>query len=345
MSSRSNNSPMLPKKMSPYNSSYPAELLSNGIKVELERAQMAAERIYDCVLKELPIAVQLKQAMRTGSRYVVDASEDTLKAIEDGILKLTQENGKTYAQLKVNGKYGSKLPIKKEVFKKGIDANQMANALQMQALQEQLQNVEDQLLLIGGSVKEVLQGQQNDRIGLYYSGLSLFLESQHILNEELKKSVEAQALRALTEATFQLKISMQSDIQYIEAKEYDKFKGKRKELIISHMNSINRAFAFIYQATLLRAGIYCNIGEQAAMAQVLDEYSLFIENDIVPYAALLAQYDLNDDGTENGLWAARTQLKLDTTELYKILNDPPKTLYLGVKKEKTENEESEGVLE
>lgn len=163
-------------KISPYDISYPAFLLSNGIRTEFEKAQIVAQNIYNAVIKEMPALTQVQQAMKKGCRYVVDATDSTIEAIENGTLKLTQENGKTYAQLIKNGKYSSKLPIKKEVFRKGIDPTQMANALQMQALQNQIQDVANQLVLIGGSVKEVLQGQQNDRIGLYYSGLSLFLE-------------------------------------------------------------------------------------------------------------------------------------------------------------------------
>ena len=324
------------QEISPYDVAYPVVLLSNGIKNELERAQTVAQNIYRAVVREMPALTQVQQAMDKGCRYVVDATDSTLKAIESGALKLTQENGKTYAQLRVNGKYGSKLPIKKEVFRKGIDPTQMANALQMQALQDQIQSVADQLILIDGSVREVLQGQQNDRIGLYYSGLSLFLESRSVSDAGLRNALQAQALRALAESTFQLKLTLESDIRYIENQEYDKAKGKRKELIMEHMNSINQSFAFIHQATMLRAGIYCDIGEHGSMARVLEEYSHFIETDITKNAVLLSQYDINDDGTQTGLWASRSQLQLDTAELSRALNNPQKTLYLGVAKEESE---------
>lgn len=324
------------QEISPYDVSYPVVLLSNGIKKELGQAQMAAQSIYRAVVREMPALTQIQQAMAKGCRYVVDASESTLNAIESGALKLTQENGKTYAQLRVNGKYGSKLPIKKEVFRKGIDPTQMANALQMQALQDQIQDVANQLVLIDGSVREILQGQQNDRIGLYYSGLSLFLESRSVSNAGLKNALQAQALRALAESAFQLKLTMQSDIRFLEQKEYEKVKGKRKELILEHMNNINQSFAFIHQATMLRAGIYCNIGEHGSMAQVLEEYSYFIDHDVAKNALLLSQYDVNDDGTETGLWASRSQLRLDTEGISRALNSPRKTLYLSLAEEESE---------
>ena len=319
--------------ISPYDISYPVVLLSNGIKAELEKAQTVAQNIYHAVIKEMPALTQVHQAIKKGCRYVVDMTDSTIQAIERGTLKLTQENGKTYAQLIENGRYSSKLPIKKEIFRRGIDPTQMANALQMQAIQEQIQDVANQLFLIGGSVKEVLQGQQNDRIGLYYSGLSLYLESKSVSNAGLRNALQAQALRALAESTFQLKLTMQSDINYIENKEYDKVKGKRKELIIEHMNNINQSFAYIHQSTMLRAAIYCDSGEYASMARVFDEYSHFIDTVVAKNSVLLSQYDINDNGTQKGLWASRSQLKLNTAELSKLLNSPSKTLYLGIAKE------------
>lgn len=321
--------------LSPYDVSYPVSLLSNGIKTTLDHAQMVAQNVYRAVVREMPAMTQIQQAMDKGYRYVVDISESTLNALESGALKLTQENGRTYAQLRINGKYGSKLPIKKELFRKGIDPTQMANALQMQALQDQIQDIAHQLFLIDSSVREVLQGQQNDRIGLYYSGLSLFLESNYLSDVGLRNALQAQALRALAEATFQLKLTLESNIKYIEQKEFEKAKGKRKDLILEHMNSINQSFAFIHQATMLRAGIYCHLGEHSSMARVLEEYSHFIDTDIAQNALLLSQYDINDNGTSTGLWASRSQLKLDVADLTNALNCPREVLYIGLAKEET----------
>ena len=105
-----------------------------------------------------------------------------------------------YAQIReANGHYGSKLPIKKDVFAKGIDPIQMANALQ-----DQVQHIANQIAVIDHSVREVIQGQQNDRIGLYYSGLTLYLEARNVNDPEMKRALIAQSLRALSEARFQL---------------------------------------------------------------------------------------------------------------------------------------------
>lgn len=320
--------------VSPYDASYPVVLFSNGIKKELMRAQDAVHDIYCTVLKEMPVLTQVQHAMDRGCRYVVDASESTLKALESGALKLTQENGMTFAQLRnANGQYGSRIPIKKEVFSKGFDTMQLANALQMQAIQDQIQAIANQLILIEGGVRDILQGQQNDRIALYYSGLSLFLESKNVLNEALKNALQAEALRALAESTFQLKMTMGSDIRYIAMKEYDKVKEKRKLLLRERMNSINQSFAFIHQATILRAGIYCDLGEHGSMMRVLEEYSRFIDADIAENIALLSLHDEKDDGTPTGLWATRSRLSLKVAEISKAISNPQKTLYIGVAEE------------
>ena len=72
------------QEISPYDVSYPVVLLSNGIKNELERAQTVAQNIYRAVVREMPALTQVQQAMDKGCRYVVDATDSTLKAIESG---------------------------------------------------------------------------------------------------------------------------------------------------------------------------------------------------------------------------------------------------------------------
>lgn len=327
-------SPVL-DELSPYSAAYPVELLSNGLKLKLAQAGSIAERVYRSVSKASPIAAQVREATKKGYKYVVDATESTLDAIESGKIKLTTENsGKIFAQIReANGHYGSKLPIKKEVFARGIDPIQMANALQMKALQEQVQQIADQIAIIDHSVREVIQGQQNDRIGLYYSGLTLYLEARNVNDPEMKRALIAQSLRALSEARFQLGLTMQSDIKYLAEGDYKTGKGKSVELIDKRIDSINQSFAFIHQATMLRAGIYCNEGELSAMSTVLNEYSYFIDSTIAKNAGMLAQCDRRDTGTDKGVWKTRAKLKLEVSEFNKQLNAPDKTIYLGVSKE------------
>lgn len=317
--------------ISPYDPAYPVVILADGIKKRLAQAEIAAERVYRAVVKQAPEIVQLQQSKEKGYRLVVDASENTLKAIAQGKIKLTTGKGKTYAQLlDAKGHYSTKLPIKKEVFAKGIDPVKMANAMQMKALQDQIEIIAEQITVIDHSVREVIQGQQNDRIGLYYSGVALYLEAKNVTDSGMQKALIAQSLRALSEATFQLSLTMKTDIQYLVNREYETIRGKRAELIGSRMSNINQSFAFIHQATLLRAAIYCNLGELPVMSTVLEEYSHFIEGTVAKNAPLLAQCDVSDNGTENGTWRSRAKLQLDVAELSKQLCNTEKTMYLGI---------------
>lgn len=332
------------EEISPYNKNYPIIFLSNSIKTSLTQAQTVVNKLYETFVQEIPALSQIEQSLEKGCRYVVDINESTIDSIDKGKIKLsTNKYGEMVAQIrKNNGHYGSKLPIKKELFSKGIDPVQMSNAIQMKALQSQVKMISDQINVIDQSVREILQGQQNDRIALYYSGMSLYLESKNISDNEMKKALIVQSLKTLSEATFQLILTMKSGIQYLASEKYKSEKGKNVELIDKRMKSINESFVFIHQATMLRAGIYCEEGELSAMANVLDEYSHFISKTVTNNADLLAQCDVSDDGTEDGLWKSRKRLKLDVSDLTKQFKMPEKTVYIGISKE-DENGKSKGM--
>jgi uncharacterized protein Smg (DUF494 family) len=323
------------EEISPYDNAYPVKLLSNSLKSRFAKAQAASVDIYKAVAKVSPIVAQAQQSLKKGYRFVLDTTENTLEAIDTGKIKLTTDKtGKMFAQIReANGQFGSKIPIKKEHFRKGFDPVQMANMLQMMALQEQIQEIADQINVISYSVREVLQGQQNDRIGLYYSGLSLFLESRTIADSELKKVLISQSLKALSEATYQLSLTMQSNIQYLANKEYESDKKNRRKLMDEHVRNVNQSFAFIHRSTMLRAGIYCEQGELVAMATVLDGYSRFIEESVANNANLLSQCDQSDDGTVRGVWKSRAKLTLDMSDFLSQINMPDKTIYMGIEKE------------
>ena len=226
-----------------------------------------------------------------------------------------------------------KKDYQKEYLQKGIDVTQMANALQMQALQNQIEQITDQLQAINHGVVRILEGQQNDRIAQYFSGLALYVESRLVTDQTMRKALVSQSLKALTEATFELSLTMESDINHLINRNRKHVKGKRIEYIDEHMQSINQCFAFIHQASLLRAGIYCNENELNAMTAVLSEYSNFIENIVEKNASLLSQCDASDDGTLQGVWKSRSRFKLDIADFSKQLNNPEKVIYLGVSTE------------
>ena len=85
-------------EISPYDSNYPVQLLANGLKKTISQAQTAVGTIYKEVAKASPVIAEAQKAMKESSRYVVDMSDELMKAIDQGAIKLQQnKDGKLYA--------------------------------------------------------------------------------------------------------------------------------------------------------------------------------------------------------------------------------------------------------
>lgn len=322
-------------ELSPYDDSFPAKLLQHAFELQLEESDRMINHIYHTVTKKsgpLPVPTHGEEKLR----LVVDVSDDFIQDYKDGIIKLSQEKGKTVAQLRKNGSYGEKLPIKEESYIDGPDALQVSNALQLKAIQESLSVISEQIKAIDQNVKEVLSGQQNDRLGLYYSGAALYLESTNVSEKTLQKQLAAQSLKTLTDASFQLTLNIKSDIQYLKNKGYDTDKKNKINLIQEKMKNIDQSFTAIHQASILRAGIYFAQGELKAAMCVLKEYSRFIEGTIAENAYMLSQCDTKDNGKNDGLWKGRAGLHLDVSKVMKQLSGTETILY--IEKEDDENE-------
>ena len=143
----------------------PLSLLVEGFNREIAVANEFIGDVVDTLEKNSGELAEISKMGKKGYRLVVDASDELLNKISDGSIKLTTDKlGNTYAQINDSGKFGKKLPIKKEDIAGEIDPVDAANSLQLKAVQDQLENLADQISVIDGRVKEVLQGQQNDRI-------------------------------------------------------------------------------------------------------------------------------------------------------------------------------------
>lgn len=326
-------------ELNPYNPQFPVQYFKHNIESKLSNAEKVIDFIYKEVIRESSLLSQAKQATEKGFRFIVDTSEEMLKAIDEGKIKLTtSKDGKIYAQLlRSDGKYDKKLPIKKETFAKGIDSTELANALQLKVLQEQIVDISNQIFQLDLGIQEILKGQQNDRIGLYYSAISLLVESMAINDAHLREALIVQGIRSLSDSIFQLTLKLRDDIQYLENKEYEKVKGKKRiPLIEEKVQSISQTFAFIHQDMMIKAGAYCKLDEMGAMITVLNEYSRFIENDIKTKAPMLSQLDSNDNGLETGIWKSRALLSFDTIDFdsHLLNSGSEQVLYIGLEEEK-----------
>ena len=252
----------------------------------------------------------VRKGIKKEVRYVVNMNDELKHAIDSGAVKLDcNKAGEIFAQIRDSGgHFGVKLPIKKELIAAGIDPTAVAQALQMKAIENKLNLMLDALDEIGQDVSAVMQGQQNDRIGLYNSGLNLYIESTNIQDQVLRTLVTAQAIKSLSDGTEQLLQEVQGHIHYLLENQHAKKKGRSTEDIRDKMNQINKCFGVIHKSYLLKASIYYSRNEVSAMFSVLDEYGRFLEREIAPNAQRLAEFDRSDTLLQNGKWEQRGQL-------------------------------------
>ena len=175
----------------------------------------------------------------------------------------------------------------------------------------------------------MLQGQQNDRFALYQSGLGLFLEVRGVSDPDLKRQLTSQAIRALSDASSQISLQLESDVDWLKSESYKEAKGKNKQLILDRIARINRGFEHIHQSYVLRAAIYGDIHEYAAMISTLEAYSHFIDSTIVSNAGFLAECDPDDTGLGHGTWKKRARLSIKMGDLAKQLRSQDVVLYLS----------------
>lgn len=105
-----------------------------------------------------------------GYHYEVCMTDELKQQIESGEAEfVTGKDGAVYAMLRgEDGHISKQLPMEKRLEEQGISVEQLQMALQMEAIRNQLESMLASLKSIDGRVMDVLQGQQNDRIGLFY---------------------------------------------------------------------------------------------------------------------------------------------------------------------------------
>lgn len=319
-----------------FDAQYDLSVLRADIKESQESSDAIISKLADALYAKT-LGEEVKDFVKPKVRYVVEDSAKLYKAIKNRAIKLdcSSDKQKMYAQIRNGNKFGKKLCIEEEWEFKDIDFAQLSNALQMKAIENQLESILDVLEEIETDVTRIIEGQQNDRIGFFFSGMNLYLESKSIQDEMLKKFVAANALKSLSDANAQMVQSIQTDIAYLLKQEYNKSKSKRLERINERMTSINKSFEVIYRSFILKAIIYYEQSEIQAMISAIDEYGTFLKNTIIPYAPQLSEHDINDIYLKDGIWERRAASILETEKIKAELQSP-KVFYIEM--ESTKNE-------
>ena len=240
-------------------------------------------------------------------KLVVNMSDDLKTAYKNGDIVLdTGKNGEMYAQVRKNGKYGKKLSISEEIENNEISSNDIAFAVELNSIKEQLNNIVDALQALETYVVDIVEGLHNDRVGLFYSGLSSYMEASQISNSSLKELMISQSIKSINDSQAQMIQEFKNDVKYLINHEYDNDKNQKRQIIIKDkMNNIHICFELIYRSTMLKTMIYFDIKQLSAMFMVLEEYGRFIEKIVKPNASKLVEFDPMEDKLINTIWGSR----------------------------------------
>ena len=277
---------------------------ANVVKCKGELAKKTLEKTAEsaCTLDSI------KEALSEETQLVVDMSNAAKKAYKDGLIKLDVDKaGNMFAQLRDgNGRYGKKIPIKEQVIANGLNPLEVQNAMRTQAIQEQLEEIVATLAEINECVGDIKQGQRDDRLGLFLSGQTLYLESREISDPFMRKFLEAQALKSLSDANGQLSQSITTDIRYLTEERYKAKKTGQRRAIEERISSIRSSLDAVNMSYALKAAIYYSDGETDAMLRCLEQYADFIGRSIAPNSKKLAELDSTEKLPKGGFWEEKT---------------------------------------
>lgn len=233
---------------------------------------------------------------------IVNLSDDMKEKYRQGLISFDKDkNGNMYAQLRdENGKYGKKLTISEEA--KQTD---LVFAAQLDTIKDVLIEIVDLLENIEECVNNVLTDLHNDRVGLYYSGISIYLEALQTTDVSLQNQLIAQSIKSLSDSQAQIIQELKSDVAYLKSSEYQKIKKKKHERLVEKMQNIHECYQIINRIITLKAMIYFDNNQLSSMLMVCLQYQRFIDAFIKPNAAFLIECDPRDDKLINGIWSKR----------------------------------------
>ena len=246
----------------------------------------------------------------------VNLSDEVKEKYKQGLIKFDKDkDGNMYAQLRENGKYGKKLTISEET--KQTD---LVFAAQLNNIKDVLVEIVDLLENIEECVNNVLTDLHNDRVGLYYSGISIYLEALQTTDTSLQKQLVAQSIKSLSDSQAQIMQELKSDVAYLKSSEYQKIKKKKHERLVEKMQNIHECYQTINRIITLKAMIYFDNNQLSSMLMVFKQYQRFIDAFIKPNAAFLIECDPRDDKLINVVWNKRANTFIECKELQNVLN-------------------------
>lgn len=255
-------------------------------------------------------------------RFELVLSPEVKTAIKDGTKKFDMsKTGELFAQIRgSDGRLSEKIPIKQIAALAEINPTELSNALRMKAIEEKLDSIVETLEEITVGIEDVLAGQDNDRIGLYCSGMNLFREAMQISDPSMRLLMIAQSLKTISDANAQEVQCVIRDVDYLVKGRHLKLKRPKDE-VTKRINTINKCLQVVHKSAIFKAGIYYSQNELAAMVETLDEYGRFLNKVIVPNVGKLSEMDASEKFIGSSKWSKKADFLDTITEIRFALPD------------------------
>ena len=307
-----------------YDNFFELELLKEEVSEKKDYASQIIDKAADALIGGGYLDAYRKS--KDDLRFELVLTPEMKAALKDQTKKFDKsKTGELFAQIRgADGRLSEKIPIKKISDLAEIDPTDLSNALRMKAIEEKLDSIVETLEEISIGIEDVLAGQDNDRIGLYCSGMNLYREAMQISDPMMRTLLTAQSIKTISDANAQEVQCVIRDVDYLVKGKHLKLK-KPKDEVTKRIGNINKCLQVVHKSAVFKAGIYYRQNELAAMVESLDEYGRFLDRVIVPNVGKLSEMDASEKFIGGSKWSRKADfLEIIEDIRYTLPNDIPR---------------------
>ena len=212
----------------------------------------------------------IQEVLNMDTMLIADIDDNLKKMIKDGVVKLVED--KDGRKLGILRRVGDKEFVK-QIRLKEIDLPpQLVQPLNNIAMQAAMNEILDEIKIIGDAIQEVHIELQNDRLALVESARYKLLQANKINNLQLKQTATLAIIQSATDARQKLIKGFEKNLKAVE--EQNK-KIKAKELNNKAKEAME-AILYIANSVQIECEGYAILGEYDASKESLKQFREFI---------------------------------------------------------------------
>lgn len=256
--------------------------------------------------------------------------------LKEGSLKLMNNKDGGFYPVLVNPK--TKRIIKNIPIKETFVNSENLQAMQNYKMQMQLNEISNQLKYISSTIKEIKQGQINDRLAKAYSTEEDFHAALVMTDPSRKKAALLSIAHSATESRQALMLQQEESFKFFEnlpdSKLYDIFHEDKSLLpseIDNRFRNIKITFQTIHKLSVIQSVAYQEYGETESAKNGLLTYAKHIKKMYLEKYILLELLRLNSDIDDTFWYKALPQVKDSSSYLLNEHFELPYTKISGIK--------------